>query len=100
MVNPTSERVTRAYSVLTSVLKGRGINVRETPVTGVGMQAVGFSGNATHSNGQMLDYQAVSAMITRGILFGGEAKGEPGARRQLIMMTTTQISQFIDTQTG
>lgn len=98
VVNPTSDRVTRAYPVLTSILKARGTNIRETPVEGIGTQAVALSGDTMNANGLALELQALSAMITRGILLGGEAKGERGTRRQLITTTTARISKFIDAQ--
>jgi hypothetical protein len=96
--NPTSERVMRAYSLLTSLLRARGTNIRETPVEGVGTRAVALNGNVAHTGGQQLDYQAMSAMIARGILFGAEARGEPGARRDLIMMITPRINRAIDAE--
>jgi hypothetical protein len=74
-------------------------DAREAPLEGLGSQARGsaLSGSVNHTSGQRLDYQA-SVAITRGILFGAQARGEPGARRDLIVMMTPRISRAIDAE--
>lgn len=95
--NPTDARLMQAYGALRSYLRSRATDVRETPVEGLGPLAIALHGSVTHANGQRLDYQA-SAAITRGILFGAEARGEVGSRRDLILMITARISRAIDVE--
>ena len=97
--DPTDARQMVAYGIFRSYLRSRATDVREAPLEGLGSQARGIavSGSVNHTSGQRLDYQA-SVAITRGILFGAQARGEPGARRDLIVMMTPRISRAIDAE--
>ena len=97
--DPTDARQMVAYGIFRSYFRSRATDAREAPLEGLGSQARGsaLSGSVNHTSGQRLDYQA-SVAITRGILFGAQARGEPGARRDLIVMMTPRISRAIDAE--
>jgi hypothetical protein len=92
--NPTPERMLSTIPLLASLFRGRGTDLREMPVQGMGDQAVGVSGEVPHPSGLQLEYQAIGARAKGGIT-GTEAKGRP-VRRDLLILITSQIVREIE----